>query len=210
MPDPVTRRLELGGRPLVPRRGLQEPGVEVTRRDHLAVAGLGLEPLARLAGAAEGVTVSLAERGVVAVPDEDRARVPAGHVLPVLESSARERRVLRPDAGVDHTDHHALAGGLRIPAVDRLPVMGEPEELGGGVRADRGHAVGVHEPVLGHREHPRVLGEPASLRPGEVCAEPVDRDGVALTDRDRVLPGHGALLPGQETPVGASQRARPR
>ena len=37
-----------------------------------------------------------------------------------------EARVLRPDAGVDHTDNHALAGEAAAP---RLALVGETEEV---------------------------------------------------------------------------------
>src|SRR5690606_4473980 len=56
-------------------------------------------------------------------------------VLLLLQLLARERRVLRRDAGVDHTDYDALAGV--VDAADLLPhaagaglVVAEAEEVG--------------------------------------------------------------------------------
>ncbi|MET3801864.1 hypothetical protein ABID70_001819 [Clavibacter michiganensis] len=149
---------------------LAEAVHEVARADDLrAAVGRG-ELLAGLAGARELRAVALVEA--------DRGSVAVGRVARRgAERLARERRVLRRDAGVDDADDGALArvllaARLRPDAVG----AGEAEEVG------RGGGGGVVDPVGLDAQDLAVARELRGLLGGEVGREAVDREGVRVVD----------------------------
>ena len=129
----------------------QDALVVVAGGDDLAVAGGLAPPLTGLADAAE-----------------------AGHAADV-RAVGGERRVLRPDAGVQHPDDDVLAGlgGTAVLVPDAVRT-GQAEEL------RRVHGVGVDQLVALHGQHRRVLAQGDHLRRRQVGGEPVQRGGVAV------------------------------